>query len=184
MRYEAETLKLSEEERLILRPLGPEDAAAMLAFLKAVSGETPFMIRDPDEVSFTQEQEEAILGQRLEDPFLADLSVFTEQGELIANCCVHRLAETYRLAHRAELSIAIRQSHWHKGLGTLLTRRAIQMAREMPGLESLELTAMGRNRRARALYERMGFRQTGELPRGFRYRDGSYDSEIHMVREL
>ena len=180
MRYEAEHLPLKDGESFLLRPLGPEDAAAMLEFLKAVSGESPFMVRYPDEVNFSLEQEEELLRGRLEDPFLKDLTVFTKQGELIANGCVHRLAGTYRMAHRAELSIAVRQSHWNRGLGTFLVEQAIRAARAMPGIGSLELTAMGGNRRALALYERMGFRKTGELPRGFRHRDGSYDSEIQM----
>lgn len=184
MRYETSEFTLANGRRFILRPLGPDDAEAMLAFLKAVSEQSPFMIRYPDEIGFTTEQEEELLRQRREDPFLVDLAVFTVQGELIANCCVHRLAETYRMAHRAELSIAVRKEYWHQGLGTLLTGRAIQAAGAMPGIESLELTAMGKNRRALALYERQGFQKTGELKRGFRYRDGSYDSEIQMQRML
>lgn len=184
MRYEAKKLTLKDGKSLVLRPLGPEDAEAMLDFLRVTSTQTTFLARYTDEVTTTLEEEKTMLAQRLEDPFLVDMAAFTADGELMGNCTLHRLAAWYRMAHRAEMSIAIRQSHWHMGLGTLLVERAIQAAREMPGIEQVELTVMGKNRRAMALYERLGFVRVGERPKAFRFRDGSYDSEIQMQRLL
>lgn len=42
---------------LILRNAEPEDATMLLEYLRKTSAETPFLLREPDEVKLTLEQE-------------------------------------------------------------------------------------------------------------------------------
>ena len=51
---------------------------------------------------------------------------------------------------------------------------------KMDGIEIVELDFIEGNSRARALYEKFGFRITGMIPNAIKLRDGSYKSEYQM----
>jgi GNAT superfamily N-acetyltransferase len=59
----------------------------------------------------------------------------------------------------------------------------IRLAREA-GICQLELEVFETNRRAMALYEKMGFRITGVKPDAIRMKDGSFVNEYMMVKKL
>ncbi len=67
-----------------------------------------------------------------------------------------------------------------KGTGRALLSRAIELARSMPGLEQLHLAVVSRNRRARDLYDSLGFETYGVEPRALCV-GGEYLDEEHMV---
>ena len=184
MNYEPKIVILKNGRKVILRPVGPSDAAQMLDYLRATSGETPFMVRYPEEVTMSLAQEEQMVCARLENPFLADTAAFTDDGLLMGNCSVTRISDRYKQCHRVELGISIYEKYWHMGLGTVLMEHALDASRNMEGIEQVELSVMSKNRRAIPLYERLGFVRVGEVPRAFRFRDGTYDSEIIMIKDL
>lgn len=184
MHYEPTIATLKNGLRVILRPVGPADAAQMLNYLRATSGETPFMVRYPEEVTMSAAQEEQMLRERLSNPFLADTAAFTDDGLLMGNCSVTRISDRYKQCHRAELGISIYKKYWHMGLGTVLMEHALETARVMDGIEQVELSVMSKNSRAIPLYECLGFVRVGEVPRAFRFKDGTYDSEIIMIKDL
>ena len=62
-------------------------------------------------------------------------------------------------------------------------RPHLRAARRM-GFGQIELGVFSRNGRAKRLYEKMGFVRCGTTPRAVRYKDGSYDDEIVMVKRL
>ena len=53
-------------KNIVLRSAGPEDAPMMTEFLKTVSGETRFLLREPDEINYTVEQETAFINSHNE----------------------------------------------------------------------------------------------------------------------
>lgn len=59
----------------------------------------------------------------------------------------------------------------------------MRAARRM-GFGQIELGVFSRNDRAKRLYEKTGFVCCGTTPRAVRYKDGSYDDEIVMVKRL
>lgn len=63
-----ETVSLKNGKTAVLRSAEPGDAAAMIDYLKAAAGETPFLLRYPDEVVLTEEDERRFLQGRLNDP--------------------------------------------------------------------------------------------------------------------
>ena len=67
---------------------------------------------------------------------------------------------------------------WHR---TALLRELIGEA-ERRGVRQTELDVVAENRRARGLYEKMGFRAVATLPAAIRFTDGSLHDEIHMMR--
>lgn len=53
-------------QRIELRSAGLSDSDALIAFLRTTSGETPYLIREPDEVQVTPEQERAFLQNKMD----------------------------------------------------------------------------------------------------------------------
>ena len=65
-----------------------------------------------------------------------------------------------------------------------LFQELIRIAEENPNLIQLELDFIEGNNRARALYEKMGFRVTGVKPDAIRLKDGTLLNEYSMIREI
>ena len=61
MIYAETEIKLKNGCTAVVRNARPEDAKQTIEYLRTVSGESPFLLREPDEVNFTVEKERAIL---------------------------------------------------------------------------------------------------------------------------
>lgn len=182
MHLAPETVSLKNGKTAVFRAAEPDDAPEMIAFLKDTAGETPFLLRYPDEVNFTEEGERILLQSRSDDPSVVMLSAWVG-GKLAGNCTLTPKGARRKICHRAEIAIAVRKSCWGLGLGSALLNRVLTLAKAL-GYEQLELEVIDGNDRALRLYERLGFVQTGRTPRAFRYDDGSYRDEIQMVLRL
>lgn len=85
--------------------------------------------------------------------------------------------------HRVLLGMGVRRDLRRAGLGTRLVQTALGGARAMPGVEWVDLEVLSQNHKARALYVRMGFHVTGEVPD--RYRIGGMSvGEVAMSFRL
>ena len=62
MTYPAETIKLKNGSEAIIRSAEPEDAPLMLRYMKTMLGETPFLLRTPEEFDYTPEEEVVVYG--------------------------------------------------------------------------------------------------------------------------
>ena len=59
------TIQLIFGQARLLRQVHPEEASAMLDYLERTSAETHFMVRLPEEVTFSLEEEQALLADCL-----------------------------------------------------------------------------------------------------------------------
>lgn len=87
MHLAPETVSLKNGKTAVLRSAEPGDAAAMIDYLKATAGETPFLLRYPDEVVLTEEDERRFLQSRLDDSSGILLNAWMD-GALAANCAL------------------------------------------------------------------------------------------------
>ena len=180
MIYPAEEAVLRDGTRYTIRSAEPEDAPGMLQYMKIMLGETPFLMRTPEEFNYTAEEEADILAGRRNDP--RGLMLVAElDGQIIANAAISSHGAKSRLLHRAELGISVLKDYWRRGIGSALMERLIAFA-EQSGYEQIELTVESKNRRALGLYLRYGFMVYGTRPHGMKYPDGSYDNDYLMVR--
>ena len=182
MHLAPETVSLKNGKTAVLRSAETSDAAAMIDYLKAAAGETPFLLRYPDEVNFTEEGERSLLQSRSDDPSVVMLNAWVG-GKLAGNCTLTPKGARRKICHRADVSIALRKAYWGLGLGKTLLTRVLTLAKEL-GYEQAELEVISGNDRALGLYQRMGFVQTGRMPNAFRYDNGTYRDEIQMVRRV
>ena len=182
MRFEAKTITLKDGTQAILRSPQPKDAQPLLDFLLAISKETEFTLRCPEECDITLEQEERFIQSKLDSAY--DCMILCEiDGEIAGNCDL-TFAARKKIAHRGGIAIALYKKHWCKGIGSAMFREMIALAEQRPGILQLELEYVDGNDRGRALYEKMGFEITGRRPDAYRLMDGSLRDEILMTKKL
>lgn len=167
---------------LTLRSARKEDAADLLAYLKQTAGETPYLIREPEEITISLEQEAAFLEQKEQNPGSLMLLAFVN-GHHAGNCSVRPIGDGLRYRHRCSISIALYLKYCGKGMGETMLREVLAAAKEM-GYEQAELEVVASNRRAKGLYEKLGFVTYGRFPDNMKYKDGTYEDCEWMMRKL
>lgn len=105
MLYPEKTILLKNGKTAILRSPVPEDAAAMLAFLKNTAAETDNLIRYPEECLTDVKAEEDFLGSICQSE--TSMMILCEiDGEIIGNCHLW-YTPRIKLRHRGEVAIAL-----------------------------------------------------------------------------
>jgi len=145
----------------------PEDAAALIEYLKAIGGETDNLTFGAEGIPMTEEKESAFLRENSANPRNLML-LAKEEGRIIGDA--HIEAFSRRMSHRAGLGVTVRKAAWGRGVGTALMERLIAHAREQK-IEIIELQVRSDNARAIRLYEKFGFVKIGCYP-GFLKVDG------------
>lgn len=162
----------------IIENARPEDAAAILEYLKAVGGETDNLNMGAEGLPTTVENEESYLRSLTDSP---DGVMYTakEDGEIIGIAHVSRLKR--RMSHRASIGVSVRQCAWHRGVGTALMEALVAFARNN-GMEQLELEVRSDNERAIRLYEKFGFQKIGTIPAFLKVNGESFDCDYMVLR--
>ena len=174
---------LKDGRLAVLRSPTEKDAEEMLRFIVKVSGETDFLMRYPEEFEkFTLEQERNFINGDYynENALMVACSV----EDSIAGICQISFRTGMKDGHRASVAIALLQDYWNLGIGTKMFEELFRVAGEREGVRQIELDFIEGNTRARALYEKMGFRITGVKPDAIRRKDGSFVNEYMMVKRL
>lgn len=182
MVFEKKILNLKNDRTCILRSVETRDAEAMLEYLRMVSSETLFLLRNEDEVTYTIESEERLLENKRNHP--REIMMVAEvDGTIAGNCGIVSHGDLRRVYHRCGFAIALKKAYWNLGIGSAMMEYAFSLAKEM-GYEQMELEVVDGNTRAKNLYERFGFKETGKNLRALKYDDGSYRDEYKMVKIL
>ena len=109
------------------------------------------------------------------------LSAVAEAGGRVVGHVEVRVGRCYE-GHTGVLGIAVKRGFRELGIGTELMRMAEQLARER-GLRLLTLEVFATNSRAIHVYEKMGYRIVGRLPKAI-YKDGVYVDKLLMAKEI
>lgn len=181
MIFREKEILLKDGRKCLLRSPRVEDAEGMLDFLKTVAGETEFILRYPEEVTLTIEQEIQYILSKNEAEGNLIILAFVD-GELAGNCHLG-FVPMRKVRHRGTIGVSVKRKFWNQGIGTVLIRELILFAKAS-GILQLELEVVEGNERAIALYKKMGFRVYGEIPRGVVLKDGTSRKMIQMVKFL
>ena len=183
MYVEEKTFTLKDGRTAVIRSPRDEDIPGVLDYLYRSSGETEFILRYPEECGkYTAEKEKALFDEYNTSPE-ATMLVCLVDGKVAGNCDV-RWSKTIKTRHRAVCAIALLKEYWNLGIGTRFFEEMIRIAEANPEILQMELEFIEGNVRARALYEKMGFRITGMRPNAIRLKDGTLLNEYQMVREV
>lgn len=176
---EAATISLhGGAHAIIARPV-EGDAAAVIAYLDLVAGETDFLSFGAGEFGRTVAEEAADI-RAFENPGRGLMLTATVSGELAGFLAIHRFARS-RVHHRGELGVSVRQKYWGLGIGRALCEAAIVEARHI-GLTRIDLHTRHDNARAIALYEDLGFQLEGRVRGSFRVGEVEHDDLMMGLR--
>lgn len=175
--------KLKDGREALLRAPLEEEAAELLKFITKASGETDYLLTRPEVwEKMTVEQEAAFIREtRLSQSELM-LTCFVD-GMIVGNCQISFLTGI-KTRHRASVAISVLQEYWSLGIGTRMFEEMFKAARSRPSVRQIELDFIEGNVRARALYEKMGFRITGVKPDAIQTSSGALVNEYMMLKRL
>ena len=150
------------------------DAAALLEYLKIIGGETENLSFGPEGVPLSAEAEQSYLAMQAQShdhiQLLAKVS-----GEIIGTASLNR--KPNRMNHRAEFGISLKKAWWGCGAATVLAEGVLDFARKA-GIEQVNLEVRSDNRRAIALYEKLGFRKLCTFPGFFKIKGELIDFDF------
>ena len=182
MKYPAKTVRLNNGKECVLRSPGPEDAQGMLDYLRTTSGETVFLLRTPEEVAMTAEEEAEFLRAALQNPSAIMIAAVID-GRIVGNTGLSGIGSRSKVRHRATIGIAVEKAYWGLGIGSCLMTEAIAWAKDA-GYEQIELEVIETNESAVRLYSKYGFEKFGRRERAFKLKDGTYCDELLMMKKL
>ena len=126
-------------------------------------------------IAFPQEEEldEATGDEFFKAQSFTGLAVDTDNGEILALYILHP-NNVGRCAHISNASYAVRSDVRGRHIGEIIVKDCIARAKEL-GFRILQFNAVvATNIHARHLYKRLGFKELGTIPEGFRMPDGSF----------
>lgn len=111
-------------------------------------------------------------------------TVVLEEDDQVLGLYILHPNNVGRCSHIANASYAVDASVRGKHLGEAMVFDSLRKARAL-GFQILQFNAVVEsNLHARHLYERIGFRQLGVIPRGFRMKNGKYENICPYYIEL
>ena len=182
MRIEPIEIFDKQGRRVILRSACEDDAKDLIEYLKKTAKETPFLLREEDEINLAVEDEKGFINMRLEMDKALMLVAYID-GKHVGNCSFSPVGPFKRIAHRCDMAIALYQEYCECGIGSIMLETALRYAKEV-GYEQVELEVVSSNTKAIKLYEKYGFKKYGTKPDNMKYSDGSYASTDWMMVKL
>jgi len=182
MKFEPIELIDKRNRTIVLRSVGVADAADLIEYLRITATETPFLLREPDEVKMTIGEEERFIQSRI-DSERELMLVATINGKHVGSCSLMSVGSNTRYRHRCRVAIALYKEFCGVGIGTLMMRTILDVAKRC-GYEQAELEVVSSNTTAIAMYQKLGFVKCGTLPNNMKYVDGSYANADIMVKML
>ena len=155
MIFEARKVIDKTGQEVILRNAEKRDAQDLIHYLKMTTAETPYLIREPDEVTLSVEYEEAFIQNMVESERELML-IATVDGKHVGNCSLMSIGSFKRYRHRCEIAIALYQEYCGRGIGRIMMETVMKAAKEL-GYEQAELEVIADNKGAIALYEKLEF---------------------------
>ena len=174
---------LKDGRKALIRSPKEEDIQGMLDYLYQSAEETDFVLRYPEECSRYTAEGERELFDRINRSDTEAMLVCIVEGKVAGNCQI-TWNNRIKTRHRASVAIAVLRDYWNQGIGTRLFQELIKIAEDHENILQMELEFIEGNSRARALYEKMGFRITGVGVNAVRLKDGTLLNEYHMIREI
>lgn len=136
-------------------------------------------------IAFPQEEEfDAATGDEFfKAQSFTGLAVDTDSGEILALYILHP-NNVGRCAHISNASYAVRSNLRGRHIGEFIVNDSITKARAL-GFRILQFNAVvATNIHARHLYQRLGFKELGTIPGGFRMPDGSFKDIVPQFIDL
>ena len=173
------TFIAKDGRKVVLRPPKWEDLEGLMEYINSLVDEKAEIVLTK---KVTREEEAEWLAKRLISIDKGDvIHVVAEvNGEVVAGAEVGK--QKYRMSHVGMLGIGIKSGFRGIGIGTVIMKTLIEESRKA-GLKVLVLDVFDTNNIAKELYEKMGFKEAGKIPKGI-CKNGKYIDLVRMALEL
>jgi len=170
------TVELPGGKTCTLREAEPDDAAALIEYVKRVSGESDFLMFGPGEFEMTEEGERDLLSKwQGSERHLYLLAVI--DGELVGS--LHFGAGIrMRTRHAGEFGMSVRRDWWRRGIGGVLLDVLLAWSASGGLIGRVNLRVRTDNEAAVALYRSRGFEIEGTMRDQFRIEGESFDLHV------
>ena len=158
---------------------GADDAAALLAYLKCIGGETDNLSFGPEGVPLDERAEAEYLRRQAGSEDCVQYLARAD-GQIIGTASLGR--KPGRMRHRGEFGVSVRRDFWGRGVASALTEQILAFA-AAHGFAQLNLEVRSDNCRAIRLYEKYGFRKLCTFPAFFKLNGQDIDFDL-MIRPL
>jgi|SRR5690625_2934762 len=156
------------------------DASRTLQIQKEVVEEGIFLTTSPEEFDKTVEQQrdwmEKILGDDKETMLVAETS------KDIVGWIVFLSPNRIKISHTGSFGMMIDKDFRDKGIGKLLIKGLLDWAELNPLIEKVSLGVFSTNKRAIALYKKMGYIEEGRKIKEFKMDNGEYVDDVLMYK--
>ena len=174
-------LVLRDGRQVRIRRAEPDDAAAILAYLTRVGGETINLTFGAEGPGFSEEEERAYLTHMAAaDNSLAIVAVTEDE---IVGALTFDGGRRPRMRHAGEFGISVLQAYAGVGLGKALLEYLLAWAERGGIVRKINLKVRVDNLPAISLYERMGWVHEGRTSRDTLI-DGQFNDCLLMGREV
>lgn len=177
-----ETHRLKDGASVTIRSAREEDAAPLLATIRAYIAQNDGMAWEPGEYRRTEAEIKSWIGV-LRDSKCEILLLALQEDEVLANIDF-QIGARRRMRHTGEFGMGVAPAHRRRGVGGLLLGRMIQWARGVPQIERIGLRVISNNAAAIGLYKKFGFEEEGRRRRLFKYADGVYADDVFMRLDI
>lgn len=182
MNMKPKLYQLKDVSELVVRSLEKADAPQVVPYMSSMYAESAFLTRYSDEWKMSIEDEATFLESAEKAGNKLMLGGFLGP-DLVALCDFSPVGSAYKIAHRCQIGISVAKIQQGKGIGSLLMESLISSAK-LTGFSQMELEVVTSNNAAIRLYEKFGFQRVGNIPCGFRYKEGYFEDLLLMVKEL
>lgn len=183
MIFEEKKIVLKDGTNAVLKTPETKDAEMQLESIKTSCGETVFLSRYAEDWDgVTAEKEAEWIRDVRESENTLVIACYID-GKIVGSCDI-TFKNGIKTFHRATVGIAIRKKFWNNGIGSAMFAELIKAAKEHKESEIVELEFIEGNSRAKALYEKFGFKTVCIKPNAFKLKDGTYQSKVYMQKYL
>jgi RimJ/RimL family protein N-acetyltransferase len=174
-------LRLPDGRAVRIRRAVPEDAGAVLGYLRQVGGETDNLTFGSEGPNLSESEEREYLARVGESD--NSLAVVATVGDAIVGSLTFDGGHRSRLRHAGEFGISVAQAYAGLGIGRALIEHMLEWAERGGVVRKINLKVRADNAGAIRLYERMGWVHEGRTTRDTLI-DGQFNDCLLMGREV
>ncbi|MBS1517887.1 MAG: GNAT family N-acetyltransferase [Bacteroidetes bacterium] len=166
--------------KILIRNASPDDAAKIIEMKTGIVMELDFMLKEPDEIDYTQADEKERISDSLNHAH--DLYIVAESGAEIIGQLNFDTGSLKRTKHCGMFTVRVTKEFRNSGTGKILINTLLDHAEKDPAVEKVALNAFSTNKRALKLYEDCGFTREGYCPKDMKLSDGTYIDSVLMYK--
>ncbi|WP_019376650.1 GNAT family N-acetyltransferase [Virgibacillus halodenitrificans] len=168
------------KEKIVIRTANTKDAPRILQIEREVVSEETFLITSLEEFDKTVDQQSDWIENMIHND--RETMLVAEYSGQVVGWIVFMSQNRIRLSHTGSFGMMIEKNFRNMGIGKLLINGILDWAEVNPCIEKVSLGVFSTNKRAIALYKKMGFIEEGRKVREFKISDTEYVDDVLMYK--